>query len=131
MGDGLTKHRELQGEAPGVQRYLLLADRDIGIKGLAIEHQGFIYAEGVEVRARQEALGHLSSGHSVNLRLPVVFEDGVPRARRRPHGRGGAPYAHIRKVGEQAVAPPYGIDRERPAILLAGRAHGVPPWRPC
>src|SRR5512132_3975188 len=102
---------------------------DIGINGPAVEDQGFLLEEDVEVGPREAGVGHLSSGDILDLRLPVVFEtDATPHpvAYTGPKARP----AGIGEVGAQAVAPPGLVYGAMPAVMFAGRAEVVPYWRP-
>ena len=115
-------------EAKG-QRVFVPATMDIGIHGSTIAHEDVLREEGIELGPRQEGLGHLSPGAIVNFRLPVVFEtDDHTHA----VGVTGSEALNTRlsKVGEQAVAPPGLVDREMPAIMLAGWAKVVAHRRP-
>ena len=96
-----------------------LTDRHIGINDPAIEAQGLLREQRIEVGPRQALLGDLPASDRGHLRLPVVFEaddelHGVGFAGPQPcqTGRG--------QVGQQAIASPGLVHLQMPAIRLAG-----------
>src|SRR5882724_2807025 len=101
-----------------------LPDVHIGVHDLAIETQGFLREQGIEVGPREKLLGELPPRQIVHLGLPVVLQ-----AEHKPSPvsfAGSQPrQTRICQVGQQTVSPPGRINLQMPTVMLPRGAEMV------
>ena len=112
--------RGLDTDEPEMQRVLRPTHMDVGINGPAIEDEGVLLEEGIEVGAGEELLGDLPAGDIVHLGLPVVFQ-ADDEADIMGLARPEACQTRIGEVGEQAIAPPGLVDLADAGCHAPGR----------